>query len=115
MKIFKAFGMRDIQTMMLILNMSEGEGVTDLQILKGKMQDHVNKEYAAIKGTRFKSRVNKRKFIRPCPECDWNLSIVLTLQGRPLIEDGYGFLTCKKCRYGEMLKLTKSQLATGDK
>jgi len=96
MNIFNAFGMRDLQRVLLILDMAEGEGVTEMQALKGKIVAHVEGEYVKVRGTRIKGRVLRRRYATPCPECGAQLSPVRNA-------DGLIIVGCKRCRYSSIV------------
>jgi len=83
-----AFSVRDVQTFLTLIELAEADGLSDIGLLQEHLQTHLRLSLPPA-GT------NNHLLTITCPEC-----------GQPMarsIVDGLRLLTCKSCRYSQII------------
>ena len=105
MRIFRAFGRRDLQTLLLILDTAEAEGITDTRFLKTRIANFIDDDYRKRNQLHVKTRVARRKAPTKCPQCGKGvMRLALDEKGMVLEVDGMKIIGCRSCRYSEVIK-----------
>lgn len=92
-----AYKGRDIQMFIAMINLFEGEGITDIRVIRTRLESALRERLA---GLRTKNRqidqVATRAVGERCPECN-------SPEWYPGSADGVVYLACRVCRYSRVV------------
>lgn len=99
--LLNAFKMRDLQTLITLLDMAEAEHITDVRWLRTKLNEKLGKDRRqgireGWKDRKPKAQRGLKMPAKVCPDCGTIMHMVIDIKGNPMQVFG-----CKKCRYSE--------------